>query len=243
MPQGGIRCSGYNSVDRTPTGKEIHGMKTRRLTTILTSAYLSAMLASSVAPIRSDATLAATIDPSAARAAFQSAVNGLDAAGWMTAATSAAPVPQAAIISPSNPAPKAEPVMTDELLARLIFFARHTRGTGTVNAKICKVLDLCDGTSDIQMRLVENDGNDHFFAIAADGDSKDILFMVRRGGAVETYLTDKTYKLRAAAVLEGGVAHLITNEKAAAKFKQELSLFAGEAGSLPPTGTAVAGNS
>ena len=33
---------------RTPTGKEITGMKTRRLNTVLTSAYLSAMLAMSV---------------------------------------------------------------------------------------------------------------------------------------------------------------------------------------------------
>ena len=76
-----------------------------------------------------------------------------------------------------------------------------------------------------------------------NADSKDIIFAVKHDTALEAYLTDKTGKLRAAAVLDKDGAHLITNEKAAAKFKAELSLFAGEAADLPPSGTAVPGNS
>ena len=70
-------------------------MKTRRLTTILTSAYLSAMLATSVAPIRSDATLAATINPMAAQKALQNAVSSLNISGWTAAATVTPPAAQA----------------------------------------------------------------------------------------------------------------------------------------------------
>lgn len=93
-------------------------MKTRRLTTILTSAYVSAMLATSVAPIRSDATLAGTIDPLAAQKALQTAVSGLDAAGWLAAVAAS---PAAAQPTPKiTPPPKADPLTTEEWIARLI---------------------------------------------------------------------------------------------------------------------------
>lgn len=223
-------------------------MKTRRLTAILTSAYLSAMLATSVAPIRSDAALAATIDPSAAQKALQSAVHSIDTSGWLAASTDpSTTAPAVAIASVSNPPPKAEPVMTEELMARIIKLTRDSRDAGSsVTARICKVLDLCDGTKDMPLKIVTSDSTDgvHAFGLPLDPNSKDILIMVMHDTVVETYLTDKTGKLRAACVLENRIAHLITNEKAAEKFKKELSLFAGEAaGSLPPTGTVVTGNS
>ncbi len=221
-------------------------MKTRRLATILTSAYLSAMLASSVAPIRSNATFAAAVDPLAAQKALQSAVNGLNAAGWAPASASVpVAIPPAAIASSNNPPPKPEPVMTEELMARLIKYTRNVRGTGTIAARICKVLDLCDGTKDMPLKLAKSDSTDgmHYFGLPLDVDSKDILIVVKRDTIMEAYLTDKTATLRAAAISENGVAHLITNERAAAKFQAELSLFAGEAATLPPTGNAGTGNS
>ncbi len=219
-------------------------MKTRRLTTILTSAYVSAMFASSVAPLRSDATLAATIDPIAAQKALQTALSSLDAAGWVAAATAspaaAQPTPKAA------PAPKADPVMTVELMERLIKLTRNQTESGTFSAKLCKIFDLCDGTKDMPVMLAQGDltDGDHFFAVPLKIDSIDILIAVRHGMLIEAYLTDKTGRLRAAAVLEkDGTVHLITNEKAAEKFAAELAQFAKEAADLPPTGTAVPGNS
>ena len=223
-------------------------MKTRRLSTILTSAYLSAMLASSVAPIRRDATLAAAIDPLAAQKALQNAVSGLDAAGWMASSTSGASSAATQLtpkVVPITTPPKTEPVMTEELLARLIKYTRNVEGTGTVSAKICKVLDLCDGTKSLTVKLAGTDVADvsHYIGLPVNADSKDVLIMMQRGTFVEAYLTDKTGRLRAAAVLENGTARLITNEKAAENYKKELSFFAGEAASLPPAGTAPAVNS
>jgi hypothetical protein len=186
-------------------------MNTRRLTTILTTAYLSAMLATSVAPIRSDAT-PAVAQPTTREVARRAT-------------------------------PKVDPVMTEELMARLIKYTRGLEGTHGVAGRICKVFDLCDGTSALQMKVSQSDSTDgkHYFGLPLDPASKDILIMVKHDALVESYLTDKTGKLRAAAVLDKDKedSYLITNEKAAAKFKAELSLFAGEAATLPPTGTAA----
>lgn len=218
-------------------------MKTRRLSTILTSAYLSAMLASSVAPVRSDATLASTIDPQAARQAFQTAVNGLDGSGWATSEIPAAPVDEPIQVTYAARRTPSEPVMTAELMARLIKYAHELPSTGSVSSKLCKVLELCDGTANMPLKLAQSDSNDgqHYFAVPPDAASKDILILVKHDTIVEAYLTNRAGTLRAAAILENTTATLITNEKAAAKFKTEMSLFAGEAASLPPTGgTSVA---
>lgn len=146
-------------------------------------------------------------------------------------------------VSTNNPPPKVEPVMTEELMARLIKVTRDQEETGAVSARICKALDLCDGTKDMPMKLGSSDSTGdgtHYFGVPPQKDSNDILIMVKRERSLEAYLTDKTGKLRAAAISENGVARLITNEKAAEKFKAELALFAKEAADLPPTGTAAA---
>jgi hypothetical protein len=218
-------------------------MKTRRLTTILTSAYLSAMLASSVAPIRSDATLASTIDPMAAQKALQSAVNSLEASGWQTAS-----VASPAVVQPTPkiaPPPKADPVMTDELMARLIKYGQGNQKIGSIEKRLCKVLDLCDGTENLPLKILKGELTDaeHYFAVSVDANSKDVLIMVKSPTTIEAFLTDNTGKLRAAAILKSSGAYLITNEKAADKFAAELKQYAKEAATLPPSEAAVAGNS
>jgi len=128
--------------------------------------------------------------------------------------------------------------MNEELMARLIKFTRTVEGSSSVDARICKVLNLCDGTKDFPLRAAKSDSTDglHFFALPVKADSKDVLILVKRGTIVEAYLTDKTGRLRAAALLESGAARLVINEAAAAKFKAELALFAKEAAEqLPPT--------
>lgn len=131
-----------------------------------------------------------------------------------------------------------EAVMTEELMGRLIKYTRDGHATGGVDARICRVFDLCDGAKDMVLKLSQSDSTDgeHYFGLPPQSDSKDILIMVvRNDTGVEAFLTDKTGKLRAAAILKNGVARLITNEKAAAKFMSELALFAKEATEqLPP---------
>lgn len=218
-------------------------MKTRR---VATSACLSALLAVSMTPL-SYATVGTPIHPLAAQQAFKSVANGFGAAGW--AAPSAAeiasiPIPESKKSAPASQ-PKSDPVMTDELMARLIKATRAFPMTGGVSAPTCKILDLCDGTAPMPLKMAEaeimTDGAQHWFSLPTNADSTDILILRKTDVAIESFLTDKTRKLRAAAVQTNGVARLITNEKAAEQFKKELALFAAEAAGLPPTGTAVAG--
>ena len=132
------------------------------------------------------------------------------------------------------------PVMNDELMGRLIEYTRTRKKGSSTDARICKIFNLCDGTTDMSLQLAKISAPDgsHFFALPVDADSTDILIFVKHDTILECYLTDKTAKLRAAAISENGVAHLITNEKAAEKFNAELALFAKNAAEhLPPTGT------
>ena len=96
-------------------------MKTRSLRTIMISAYLSAMLTSSVVHVRGNVVLAGAIDPTAAQQALQSAVTELTAEGWPVTATVPATVAVPTAVMSTIPAPQAvDPVISEELMARLI---------------------------------------------------------------------------------------------------------------------------
>jgi len=213
------------------------------VTAILTSAYLSAMLTSSVTPIRSNATLAAAVDPSAAQEALKGAMSGLDAAGWAAAVTD--------IPSPSQPTSKfvtvsatGDPILSEELLARLLAFTKINGAESVVRAKVTKAFGLNDGTADIPVRQVSEplpEGK-HFLSYSTVPGSRDIFIAFSRADKTraDIYLTDKTGVLRAAVIVEPGVTRLITNEQASEKYKAELELFAKLAKDLPP---ATPGNS
>lgn len=217
---------------------------TRALTTILTSAYLSAMLTSSVSPIRNSSIFAAAVDPTAPQQAFKNAVSGLDAAGWAAAvAGTPVPVPPAPKNMPAAPS-QTDPVMSEDLMARLIKFTLSEDSATVLDKRVSKIFGINDGTTDAPIRQASEpvpEGK-HYF-IVVDG-SKDIVIAFWRAdtGRVNFYLTDKTGVLRAAAIRHNGV-WLITNEQATEDYKNELKLFAKLAKDLPPTGAAVAGNS
>jgi hypothetical protein len=139
-----------------------------------------------------------------------------------------------------TPPATAPVMMTEELMQRLIKFARTQQDPGSVVGKIALILDLSsDGTKDYPLQLLETERPEGtFFGLPLDPDSKDILVLHKTpDGNVEAYLTDSTARLRAAAVADGQpAAHLITNEKAAAKYEAALSQLAREAAEdLPPT--------
>jgi len=220
-------------------------MKMHRLMPLLMSAYVSAMLASSVAPIISDAKLAAPIDPAAAQKAFQFAVSGIAAEGFRGSSAVdviAAPSPVAV---PAMTKIAADPIISEELMKRLITRTMASKKDATLNKEACAILNICDGTADIPVKQVSTTKPEgkHTFVIPLKEGSKDIVISLKRETVVEIYLTDREGNLRAAAVNDGTSLRLITNEAAAAKFKEELKVFAAEAAALPPSGTAVAGNS
>jgi hypothetical protein len=140
------------------------------------------------------------------------------------------------VLAQSQRAPSTAPGMTEEIMGRLIKYTCAVEETGSVVARICKVLELCSGTADMPLKLAKSDSTDgeHYFGIPPNADSKDILILVKRNSRLEAYLTDKTAGLRAAAISENEIARLITNESAAAKFKAELALFAKEAAEQLP---------
>lgn len=215
-------------------------MKTRRLATVLTSAYLSAMLASSVAPL-GRSILAAPIDPTGAQAAFDQAIGRLDPASWVAAAPVAVPVTLKA-----EPTPAEDPVMTPELLARITRYARNMRKNATMEAAICQVFGRCDGKTDLPIKNVSSDIKGHNIAYPIDTKINDIYIVVHHDNSTSHgYLTNDAGVLRAAAFYENGAWHLITNEQGAAGFKAEMTQFAKEALALPPAGSSVAsaGNS
>lgn len=217
-------------------------MKTWSLSPILMSAYLSAMLTSGLAPIRPSVIFAAAIDPMIAQKALQNAVSAVAASGWAapTIGPSAPVSPQAVA---STPSPKVDPVMTPELMARLIKLADEQVEPGTLGASICSIFKLCAST-DIRVKQIETENPEgHFMMYPWETGSKDIVIIKQNEDkSLDCYLTDKTYKLRAAAIWNSTGAKLIPNDQATEKFKAELSLFAREAADLPPTGAAVAGS-
>ncbi len=129
------------------------------------------------------------------------------------------------------------PVMNEELMARLIKYTQDLPRPRSITANLCKVLKLCDGTKALPLKITQlTVGNEiHLFGMPLEADSKDIVIMVTNPNTVSAYLTDRTGKLRAAAITEKNGARLIANEGAAENFKAELVLFAKKAAELPPT--------
>lgn len=223
-------------------------MKIRRTRTIMISAYLSAMLASSLAPIRRDISLAGAIDSTAARQALISAVTGLNTEGWAASATIPTTVAVPTAVMSTIPAPQAAgPVINEELMARLIRRALASDKIAPLDARVCAIFAMCDGTSNMPVKQIvatKPDGK-HYVELPIQDGSKDIVVSFKHDDVIELYLTDKSGNLRAAATSGlGGVGlRLITNEQAAEKFKAEMQFLAKLAEKLPPTGAAVAGNS
>lgn len=223
-------------------------MMTRSLRTILISAYLSAMLTSSIIHVRGNVVLAGAIDSTVARQVLQSAVAGLSSEGWATSATIPATVAMPTTVMSGIPAPQAaNPVISEELMARLIKRTLANEKDTWIIAPLCRIFGMCDGTANMpvkQITATQPDGKHHIEVPLKEG-SKDIVVTFNNGSVLEHYLTDKSGNLRAAATssLDGSGLRLLTNEQAAEKFKAEMRILAKLAEKLPPTGTAVAGNS
>lgn len=136
------------------------------------------------------------------------------------------------------PAPKAAPTMTEELMDRLIKYARARKETGSVVANVASVLGVWSRAEDMPLKLARATDESIgalYFGVPLDPSSRDVLVMVKRDG-LRAYLTDRTAQLRAAAVSTDGVARLVTNESAADGFRSALSILAKEAAvELPPT--------
>jgi hypothetical protein len=158
-------------------------------------------------------------------------------------AASMAPIRSDAAETKANqPSPKADPVMNEELMGRLIVRTLDSKRESIIDPGLCVTFAICDGTIRApakQVRTTQADGY-HYFVLSLKEGSKDILIIFKstNGEVINAYLTDKSGALRAALIagLNGVNPRLIPNDQAAEKFKDELALFAREAADLPPTG-------
>lgn len=224
-------------------------MKIRRTRAIMISAYLSAMLSSSVAPVRSDVALAGAVDSTAARKALQSAIAELNVGGWSPSVTAPANVatPQA-IPAAVAPLQASDPIISQEMMTRLIRRASAAKVDAPIDPRICAIFVLPEGTCHAAKQIVHEgqDGKRYFVMPLKEG-SKDIIvaFKSPSGDVIDSYLTDKSGNLRAVATSgrNGDNVRLIPNEQGAEKYKAHMQFLAKLAEKLPPTGTTVAGNS
>lgn len=216
-------------------------MKTRSLNlrTVLTSAYLSAMLASSVAPVRSDATLAAAIDPSAARSALASAVATVNASGWSDAKVAPAKVAEPAMTAPQA-APAADPTTT-ELIARLTKRAIKAQTDSVIDASIARIFGLGDGSANLPAKTIFKilpEGK-YLFVIAMKNGAPtgDSIIALNDGPTIHSFLIDKDGNLRSAALTTNTTIQPVTIDAAStAQFKSTLTVLTNLAQALPPTG-------
>ena len=218
-------------------------MKMRSLSSVLMSAYLSAMLASSLAPIAGNVTLAGTVNPAAAQAAFREALIGAKSAGWSPDLMDAPAPPAAEARMVAHIVPQADPIISDELLARLLKQMAGQQSPASIPAGVCKYFKLCDGTAKLPMRMVQttNPGGDY---MAQPWDAPaDTLVVARRmpDNSVQFYLTDKkSRKLLSAASSVNGVPTVLDVAVVNPDFEAALAHLAKEAAVLPPAGTSVA---
>ena len=137
----------------------------------------------------------------------------------------------------NSPSPKADPVMTQELMARLIKRTLASKKDFAIPAATCSVFNLCEAGHDLPAKQVSKtvpEGK-HVVMVPLKEGAKDVVIAFLQERHAEIYLTDGSGKLRAAAIGDRAGVRLITNEAAAEKFKAELALFAKEAAALPPT--------
>lgn len=216
-------------------------MKMRSLPTVLMSAYLSAMLASSLAPMAGNITLAGTVNPGAAQAAFREALIGSQAAGWTQAVDTPA-APKAEFMMVAHSAPQADPIMSETALANLLKLIAEADKPGSIPAGVCAHFKLCDGTAKLPMRMVQTTNpKGDYMAKPWDGAGESIVIARRMpDGSVQFFLTDKSQKLIAAASSINNVATIIDVAAAKPTYEATLAHLAVEGGDAPKTGTSVA---
>ncbi len=213
-------------------------MQISRIRTILTSAYVTGMLVSAMPVVRHDAQLASAVN-------LDKMIAGLQTAGF-TAASSQAQVIVPPAVTTDPGAQTEEPVITEELMARLVKRALSAQKDSLIDAAVCKPLTICDGTADIpakQIAATENTVGKHIVAVPTKQGSKDIVVFLKRSDTlIDVYLTDRTGKLRAAAVNDTAGVRLVTNESVADKYRAQMKYLASLANQLPPPSTTVASN-
>ena len=196
-------------------------MKISLIRTVAISAYLSAMLASNVAPVRNNATLAAPFDPEIMRVMAEN-LNGGAPISHQTAISAPAPITVA-----TNQGSK----HTIDAISRLRAFTLSGSDNARIIAKAARLLGLAD--REIPTKQIASTLTDGklYFTVSIQPNSDDIFLTVKRNGAPLTlYLTNSNLELRATLVNEPGNP---ISEKTDADFQALLQYWTEQAKTLP----------
>jgi len=139
-----------------------------------------------------------------------------------------------------QPAPKADPIMTEELMGRLVKRTLASKLDAVLNMRVSGLFGLNDGKADLpalQVSMTNADGK-RAFNVPLKAGFKDIVLMFIHDGIGDVYLTDIGGVLRDAAVLDSTGIRRITKVQADVRYKTELGKWAREAVALPPLGAA-----
>jgi hypothetical protein len=140
---------------------------------------------------------------------------------------------------------KADTVMTEELMSRLILYTLASKKESMIEADHCAIFSMCSGTIDLPAKRISTrdlNGIKHYFVVSLAKDSSDIIIQFFNNNILYSYLSDKSGNLRAAAICNENGCRLIMNELATEKFKIEMQFWAKTSAELPPTGIAEKSN-
>src|SRR5688572_15399705 len=103
-----------------------------------------------------------------------------------------------------KPPAKADPVMTDELMGRLITRTLASKKDAEIDMKISGIFGINDGKAHVPVKKIGETAPEgkHVFIIPVKEGSKDIVVLFNRGEVIEAYLTDRSGVLRAAAIFD-----------------------------------------
>jgi hypothetical protein len=197
----------------------------------LTSLFFSAMLTSSLIPASSsNPVLASPVDAAFGRAALESAIEGMRAEGFRSAAPSrdwpAAPAPARTVQIDPAAAALTEPALTEEDFLRLKGLALAEPAITNYNGKIAKLLGLTQGEAlptrqyGFEIKAVR-----HIFIVSAN-ETKDVLISHKTADTITTVLTDSTRTIRAAVIyVKGTEPRLAAASEVEAIFAAELAYW------------------
>jgi hypothetical protein len=128
--------------------------------------------------------------------------------------------------------------MTDERARRLMGRLLDSETPGMIPAQVAKFFKLGDGTAKLPVRMVKTtDAPDDFIGIVHAKPDPNNFFVARRepDRSVHFFLTDLTWRLRAAASSAKGQIIPFRNEDVAAEFQECVDHLAEAADGLPET--------
>ena len=212
-------------------------MSTRRLTAVVTSAYISAMLSSSMVAVHGNASLAATIDPMATQRAMGLAISAAQSWGVSFQEVNV-PEPKASIQIAQQVDLTVGENTIEDLIGRILYFTLKLDQNIPVHKSLCGAFDICPTNEQVtpskQISMPAPDGGKYVFMVPLKSGYDDIVIGYRSQHVTELQLIDRRGRLKKALIDDSSGVHLISVEQATPRFRAVLSALTEQAKQLAP---------